>query len=115
MNFMTSTIDRKVSEHALLVLVLLVFTLAPARALALNADVNQDVFLGAQANEKNVKSIDLSNRKVIAFATHGLCRAISTDSNNPRSRYQRRKSRVQTAMGCLPWTKFWDSSSTPTG
>ena len=27
---------------------------------------------GVAANEKNVKSMDLSNRKVIAFATHGL-------------------------------------------
>ena len=41
-------------------------------AQALKADLAADVFLGVQANEKNVKSIDLSNRKVIAFATHGL-------------------------------------------
>lgn len=39
---------------------------------ALKADVDQDVFLGVRANEKNVKSANLSNRKVIAFATHGL-------------------------------------------
>ncbi len=41
-------------------------------ALALKADMNQDVFLGVQANEKNVKSMNLADRRVLAFATHGL-------------------------------------------
>jgi CHAT domain-containing protein len=41
-------------------------------AQALKADSVIDVFLGVAANEKNVKTMDLSNRKVIAFATHGL-------------------------------------------
>ena len=41
-------------------------------AQVLKADVNKDIFLGVQANEKNVKSINLADRKVIAFATHGL-------------------------------------------
>jgi CHAT domain-containing protein len=40
-------------------------------ALALNADPS-DVILGAQANERTVKSMDLSNRRVVMFATHGL-------------------------------------------
>jgi CHAT domain-containing protein len=40
-------------------------------ALALNADAS-DVFLGAAANERNVKTMDLSNRRVVMFATHGL-------------------------------------------
>ncbi|MBI3503303.1 MAG: CHAT domain-containing protein [Proteobacteria bacterium] len=40
-------------------------------ALALHADAS-DVFLGAAANEKNVKTMDLSNRRVVMFATHGL-------------------------------------------
>jgi CHAT domain-containing protein len=40
-------------------------------ALALNADAS-DVILGAQANERTVKSMDLSNRRVVMFATHGL-------------------------------------------
>jgi CHAT domain-containing protein len=40
-------------------------------ALALNA-APTDLYLGAAANEKNVKSIDLSNRRVVMFATHGL-------------------------------------------
>ena len=41
-------------------------------AQALKADSASDVFLGVAANEKNVKTMDLSNRRVIAFATHGL-------------------------------------------
>ncbi|MCA3266338.1 MAG: CHAT domain-containing protein [Azospirillum sp.] len=40
-------------------------------ALALNADA-ADVILGAQANERTVKAMDLSNRRVVMFATHGL-------------------------------------------
>ena len=41
-------------------------------ALALNADPTQDVFIGAEASETRVKTMDLSGRKVIAFATHGM-------------------------------------------
>jgi CHAT domain-containing protein len=41
-------------------------------ALALNADLTTDVFVGAAANEGAVKTMDLSDRRVIAFATHGL-------------------------------------------
>ncbi len=41
-------------------------------ARALNADPLQDIFLGGEANEDRVKSMDLSDRKVIVFATHGL-------------------------------------------
>ncbi len=41
-------------------------------ALAMNADPGRDVFIGAKANEHTVKTMDLSNYKVIAFATHGL-------------------------------------------
>ena len=41
-------------------------------AQAIKADPAQDVFLGVRANEKTVKSMNLANRKVIAFATHGL-------------------------------------------
>jgi CHAT domain-containing protein len=40
-------------------------------ALALNADA-ADVILGAAANEKTVKGMDLSDRRVVMFATHGL-------------------------------------------
>lgn len=40
-------------------------------ALALGADPT-DMILGAQANERRVKSMDLSNRRVVMFATHGL-------------------------------------------
>ncbi len=43
-----------------------------AIALALNADPTADVFIGARASETQVKTMDLSDRRVIAFATHGL-------------------------------------------
>jgi len=38
----------------------------------LGADPDQDVYLGRQATEHQVKSMNLANRKVIAFATHAL-------------------------------------------
>ncbi|MEE8099966.1 MAG: CHAT domain-containing tetratricopeptide repeat protein, partial [Hyphomicrobium sp.] len=41
-------------------------------AVALNADPTAAVFVGALASEAQVKTMDLSDRKVIAFATHGL-------------------------------------------
>ncbi len=43
-----------------------------ALAGALEADPVRDVFLGRQASEKQVKSMDLSNRRVVAFASHAL-------------------------------------------
>jgi CHAT domain-containing protein/tetratricopeptide (TPR) repeat protein len=41
-------------------------------ALALHADPTEVLNLGKNANEKIVKSLDLSGFKIIAFATHGL-------------------------------------------
>jgi CHAT domain-containing protein len=41
-------------------------------ALALQADPSKVLNLGKAANEKNVKTMDLSKFKIIAFATHGL-------------------------------------------
>ena len=41
-------------------------------ALALQADPSEVLNLGKHANEKAVKSMDLSGFKIIAFATHGL-------------------------------------------
>jgi CHAT domain-containing protein len=41
-------------------------------ASTLGADPAQDIFLGKKASELQVKTMDLSNRKVIAFATHAL-------------------------------------------
>lgn len=43
-----------------------------AIAIALNADLSRDVFTGREANERRVRTMDLSNRKVVMFATHGL-------------------------------------------
>ena len=39
---------------------------------ALGASPDDDIFLGRQASEQQIKSMDLSDRKVIAFATHAL-------------------------------------------
>jgi CHAT domain-containing protein/tetratricopeptide (TPR) repeat protein len=41
-------------------------------ALALNADPAKDVYTGRDANERRVRSMDISNRRVVMFATHGL-------------------------------------------
>jgi CHAT domain-containing protein/predicted negative regulator of RcsB-dependent stress response len=41
-------------------------------ASALEADLSKDVFLGPKASEQQVKTMDLSDRRVIAFATHAL-------------------------------------------
>ena len=41
-------------------------------ARALNANFEQSVFTGIQANEQTVKTMTLTDRRVIVFATHGL-------------------------------------------
>jgi CHAT domain-containing protein len=41
-------------------------------ARALDADLTKDIFLGENASEHQVKTMDLSDRQVIAFATHAL-------------------------------------------
>ncbi|MCX7180625.1 MAG: CHAT domain-containing protein, partial [Proteobacteria bacterium] len=41
-------------------------------AATLKADMAKDVFLGAEASKANVKKLDLSRRRIVAFATHGL-------------------------------------------
>jgi CHAT domain-containing protein len=41
-------------------------------ALAMNADLTKDVFVGERANEEVIKSLDLFGFRVLAFATHGL-------------------------------------------
>lgn len=43
-----------------------------AIALALSADPAQSVFVGVDASEARVKTMDLAGRRVIVFATHGL-------------------------------------------
>lgn len=43
-----------------------------AIARALNADPSKHVFLGSEASKQKVKSMDLANRRILAFATHGL-------------------------------------------
>ena len=41
-------------------------------ARALGADVTRDVYLGPQASRRNVRSLNLAQRRIVAFATHGL-------------------------------------------
>jgi CHAT domain-containing protein len=41
-------------------------------ARALGADLAKDVLIGASANERAVKTTNLADRRVVAFATHGL-------------------------------------------
>lgn len=43
-----------------------------ALARVLGADLEKDVFLGRAASTSNVKTLDLSKRRIVAFATHGL-------------------------------------------
>ncbi len=41
-------------------------------ARAVRADLTRDIYLGSQASEDLLKTMDLTNRKVVLFATHGL-------------------------------------------
>ena len=41
-------------------------------AVALKANPAKDVYLGTQANEQVVRTVDLNDRRVVMFATHGL-------------------------------------------
>ena len=50
---------------------------------ALKADPQKDVFLGPTATKQNVKSADLSTRRIIAFATHGLIPGDFPDLDQP--------------------------------
>ena len=43
-----------------------------AIARALDADPDKALYLGRDANEKNVETLDLSHYRIVAFATHGL-------------------------------------------
>jgi len=43
-----------------------------AIATAMAADLQRDAFFGAQANRQNVLASDLKQRRIVAFATHGL-------------------------------------------
>lgn len=41
-------------------------------AATLKADPAKDVFLGAEVREANVKKLDLTKCRIVAFAIHGL-------------------------------------------
>jgi CHAT domain-containing protein len=65
--------DRIISSH-LDMLKRLPDTAEEIRSIAetLDADFARDVFLGVRASESHVKMMDLSDRRVVAFATHAL-------------------------------------------
>jgi CHAT domain-containing protein len=52
-------------------------------AATLKADQNRDVYLGRQASEQNVKRAKLENRRVVAFATHGIASGEITGLDQP--------------------------------
>ena len=52
-------------------------------AKALGADPDKDVFLGLQANRPQVQKTDLSKRRIVAFATHGLIPGDLPDLEQP--------------------------------
>jgi CHAT domain-containing protein len=54
-----------------------------AIAKVLGADPAQDIYLGREASEQNVKTKDLSGYKVISFATHGLVSGDLNGLNQP--------------------------------
>lgn len=43
-----------------------------AVAEVLGADTGKDVFLGERASKQNLRSVDLAQKRIVAFATHGL-------------------------------------------
>jgi CHAT domain-containing protein len=49
----------------------------------LRADANRDVHLGRRASEQALKNTDLSNYRVVMFATHGLVPGELPDLNQP--------------------------------
>jgi CHAT domain-containing protein len=52
-------------------------------AVTLKADQNRDLYLNRQASEKNVKQAQLENRRVVAFATHGIAGGVLTGLDQP--------------------------------
>ncbi|HEX9462858.1 MAG TPA: CHAT domain-containing tetratricopeptide repeat protein [Alphaproteobacteria bacterium] len=54
-----------------------------AVAAALHADAARDVFIGVKASKTTVKSLDLSNARIVMFATHGLVPGDLSGLNQP--------------------------------
>jgi CHAT domain-containing protein len=52
-------------------------------ALVLKADASRDVFVNREATEKNVKAATLDDRRVVAFATHGIAPGELTGLDQP--------------------------------
>ena len=84
-------------------------------ALALQADPTKVLHLGKEANERNVKSIDLSKYKIVVFAATAWCRASSTGLHPAALAMTAPDVARPRGDGSSPWRKCWRSSSTPIG
>ncbi len=77
-------------------------------AVTLKADSARDLFLNRQATEKNVKQAGLENRRVVAFATHGIASGEITGLDQPALVLATRRSPVTaTTMVFSRWRKCW--------
>ena len=87
-----------------------------AVAAALSVDPSKVLYLGRDATEQKVKSLDLSKYRFIEFATHGLLPSkeygLSAAGHRPCRPGSNRGRKV---MGCLRWRKCSHSSSMRTG
>lgn len=69
-----------------------------AIAAALKADPRNDVFLGPSASKQSVKSADLSRRRIVAFATHGLIPGDFPDLDQPALALSAPDGRAETGL-----------------
>ena len=81
----TATVTTRTLSNAFALLSALPDTSDELREIAtvLKADATRDVFVNRQATEKNVKQAGLENRRVVAFATHGIAPGEVTGLDQP--------------------------------
>jgi len=81
----TATVTTRTLSNAFALLSALPDTSDELREIAtvLKADATRDVFVNRQATEKNVKQTGLDNRRVVAFATHGIAPGEVTGLDQP--------------------------------
>ena len=76
-------------------------------ALALEADPAKVLKLGKDANERMVKSTDLSRFRIIAFATHGLVPGELNGLTQPALALTAPNVADVDGDGCSPWRRSW--------
>ena len=86
-----------------------------AMANALDVDPAKVLYLGKDANEQNVETIDLSHVRIIAFATHGLVPGDLNGLTQPALALTAPDVAGVTGNGLLTMEKIFASSSTPIG